>query len=49
MNFKIAFDQLLLILPSAEVDGTLNISSLNGIAALERAVEGDISFLGNSK
>ena len=49
MNFKIAFDQLLVILPSAEVDGTLKISSLSGIAALERAVEGDISFLGNSK
>ena len=49
MNFKIDFDQLLAILPPAEVDGTLKITSLSGIAALERAVEGDISFLGNSK
>ena len=49
MNFKIAFNQLLKLLPQSVVDGSLKLSNLNSIASLERAVEGDISFLGNSK
>lgn len=49
MEFKIAFNELLEILPESKVDGILNLTSLNGIAALQRSKEGDISFLGNSK
>ncbi|MEJ6620873.1 MAG: UDP-3-O-(3-hydroxymyristoyl)glucosamine N-acyltransferase [Opitutae bacterium] len=49
MNFKIAYNQLLKLLPQSVVDGSLKLSNLNSIASLERAVEGDISFLGNSK
>jgi UDP-3-O-[3-hydroxymyristoyl] glucosamine N-acyltransferase len=49
MNFKIAFNQLLKLLPQSVVDGSLKLSNLKSIASLERAVAGDISFLGNSK
>ena len=49
MEFKIAFNELLEILPQSKVDGILKLTSLNGIASLERSKEGDISFLGNSK
>ena len=49
MDFNLTFDQLLAILPPAELEGELKSFSLSGIAALERANKGDISFLGNLK
>jgi UDP-3-O-[3-hydroxymyristoyl] glucosamine N-acyltransferase len=49
MDFKIDLDQILELLPPSKVDGELNVPILKGIAALERAVPGDVSFLGNLK
>jgi len=49
MNFSISLEQLLGIFPNALVEGSTNQKSLKAIASLERAMPGDISFLGNSK
>ena len=48
MNFSISFEHLLNLFPEAEISAT-NETRFHGIAALERAISGDISFLGNSK
>ena len=49
MDFKISLDQLFELLPDSQVEGSLQSKDLNGIASLERAKQGDISFLGNAK
>ena len=49
MNFSISFEHLLNLFPEAEIEGATNETRFQGIAALERAISGDISFLGNSK
>ena len=49
MDFTIDLDQILELLPSSKVDGKISDPILKGIAALERAVPGDVSFLGNLK
>ena len=49
MNFSISLEQLLGIFPNALVEGSTNQKSLKAISSLERAMPGDISFLGNSK
>ena len=49
MDFKISLDQLFELLPDSQVEGILQNKDLNGIASLERAKQGDISFLGNAK
>lgn len=49
MDFKISLDQLFKLLPDSQVEGSVENKHLNGIASLERANHGDISFLGNPK
>ena len=49
MDFKISLDQLFKLLPDSQVEGSVENKHLNGIASLERAKKGDISFLGNPK
>ena len=49
MDFKISLDRLWELLPDSQVEGSILSKDLEGIASLERARHGDISFLGNLK
>ena len=49
MDFKIPLDTLIGLLPKSELEGRSGTEYLNGIASLDKAKAGDVSFLGNSK
>ena len=49
MDLKISTERLFEILPDSRVEGSSRKTNLNGIASLERAKQGDVSFLGNPK
>ena len=49
MDFKIAKDHVLGLLSEFSSVGHIDLTELKGIASLEKAKEGDISFLGNKK
>lgn len=48
MRFNLSFDQLTALVQPERIEGTFQ-GTLRGIAALDRAAEGDLSFLGNPR
>ena len=47
LEFKVS--EILRLFPDSATEGSLDNISLKGIASLEEAVRGDVSFLGNLK
>ncbi len=49
MDLKISIERLFEILPDSQVEGSTKNKDLKGVASLESARQGDLSFLGNPK
>ena len=49
MNLRLTLEEVLLLIPEAESEGDAQVEELVGIASLESAQAGDLSFLGNAK
>ena len=49
MKLQLEITELLELIPEAVVDGNCNISSIKGLASLQNAQTGDLSFLANPK
>ena len=49
MNLRLTLEEVLLLIPEAESEGDAQVEEVVGIASLESAQAGDLSFLGNAK
>ena len=49
MNLRLTLDEIFHLIPEAETEGETSLQEIGGIASLESARTGDLSFLGNSK
>ena len=49
MNLRLTLDEIFNLVPEAETEGATPLEEIAGIASLESAKTGDLSFLGNSK
>ena len=49
MKLQLEITELLELIPEAVADGNCNISSIKGLASLQNAQTGDLSFLANPK
>ena len=49
MNLRLTLDEIFILVPEAETEGATPLEEIAGIASLESAKTGDLSFLGNSK
>ena len=49
MNLGLTLDEIFHLIPEAETEGDTSLGEIGGIASLEYAKVGDLSFLGNSK
>ena len=49
MNFRFELDEIFSLFPSCEIEGSTSVKLIDGIASLEKAKAGDLSFLENPK